>query len=361
MDISRSALLASTDDPLVTIAIPTFNRVFWLEDCILSVFSQSYQCFEVLVSDNASTDGTADFLRTIFDRRLRVIRQSTNIGLLPNWNACLAAAKGRYIVFVSDDNRIAPHFLDRCIALVRIEPRVPVVVALNDSYSTAGRSKRCSPNASKTLGTGIWNGTDILLEFLKRQISAEMCTIMIRTDALRARGGFPTDLPLAADLAAWSPLLLTGRSALVNECCGTVIRHSGTQTSNHALDLRLRDHKAAVNLIMTIADHSIDDLEKRHEVKLEAQRNIARALLEVLLESPSKGERLAHRLPLFWRYRRDIAMVSVFTLAKLLAILILPVSIADCLRELKLVVRAAVATACMPASRRRIGHLERRE
>ena len=99
------------DGPLVTIAIPTFNRARLLKDCILSALSQTYQHFEIVVSDNASTDETVEVLRQFRDRRLRVIRQRSNIGMLPNWNACLAEAKGDYILFVSDDDRIAPWML----------------------------------------------------------------------------------------------------------------------------------------------------------------------------------------------------------------------------------------------------------
>ena len=56
--------------------------------------AQTYPNIEVLVSDNASTDDTTKVLRELCDKRLRVMRQETNIGLLPNWNACVAAAKG---------------------------------------------------------------------------------------------------------------------------------------------------------------------------------------------------------------------------------------------------------------------------
>src|SRR5450759_2852582 len=92
----RVALYASRE-PLLTIAIPTFNRAGMLKDCILSALSQTYKNFEVIVSDNASTDETQEVLKSFCDRRLRVVRQKTNIGLLPNWNACLAEASGEYI------------------------------------------------------------------------------------------------------------------------------------------------------------------------------------------------------------------------------------------------------------------------
>src|ERR1700752_5036117 len=188
---------------LVTIAIPTFNRAAWLKGCLISALSQTYQNFEVLVSDNASTDETAEVLDELGDPRVRVVRQKTNIGLIPNWNACLAEAKGDYVVFVADDDRIAPWMLERCMGLVEREPQISVVLTLCDTRSVVlGRTWPAL--VSSRLGTGIWNGTDILLEYLKDQIGITMCGIMAKTAALRATGGFPTDLPFAGDVAAWA-------------------------------------------------------------------------------------------------------------------------------------------------------------
>src|SRR5262245_38440162 len=108
----------ATSGPLVTIAVPTFNRAPWLKECLLSALSQTCRRFEIIVSHNASTAETERVLREFSDSRLRIITQDTNIGLLPNWNACLAGARGDYVIFVSDDDRIAPWLLERCIDLV---------------------------------------------------------------------------------------------------------------------------------------------------------------------------------------------------------------------------------------------------
>ena len=216
MSTAHSVPPVAAGDPLVTIAIPTFNRASLLRDCVLAALSQTYQHFEILVSDNASTDETEEVLREFSDRRLRVVRQKTNIGMLPNWNACLAEAKGDYIVFVSDDDRIAPWMLERCIALVKSNFAISIVIGLSDIHSIE-MAKTRPGTTSRKLGTGIWDGSDILIEYLNDQINTAMCGIVIRTDSLRANGGFPIDLPHAADVAAWAPLLLRGKAGLVNE------------------------------------------------------------------------------------------------------------------------------------------------
>lgn len=92
--------------PLVTIAIPTFNRAKSLRKAIDSALAQSYEAIEVVVSDNASTDDTLGILESYQDSRFRYVRQETNIGLIGNWNACLHLATGEYYIILSDDDAL---------------------------------------------------------------------------------------------------------------------------------------------------------------------------------------------------------------------------------------------------------------
>ena len=210
----------SSNRPLVTIAIPTFNRALLLKECIASALAQTYKNFEVLVSNNASSDETQQVLAGFVDERLRVINQPVNIGLIGNWNACLAAARGEYFVLVCDDDRIAPWLLERCVSLVNQKRELPIILALNNIHSML--DGRTSPaTRSQSLQTGIWDGTDILVEYFRNEFSAEMCSIMLRTDAIRGRGGFPNNLPHSTDIAGWAPLLLEGKAGFVNEPCAT--------------------------------------------------------------------------------------------------------------------------------------------
>jgi glycosyltransferase involved in cell wall biosynthesis len=286
--------------PLVTIAIPTFNRALWVKDCVLSALSQTYQHFEILVSDNASTDDTEQVLREFTDRRLRVIRQETNIGLLPNWNACLEGARGDYVVFVSDDERIAPWMLERCIGLVKKEPQIPIVIALSTLHST---DQTWPASTSQNLETGIWDGSDILLEYLMYHISAHTCGIMLRTDAIRARGGFPLDFPHLADVAAWAPLLLIGKAGLVNEACATCYTHDASETARLSVEQLLCDGWKVADLISNLADQSINDLQKRCRIRLESRVACFRRGLIILDLYRNQGGGLLEVLTIVWRFR----------------------------------------------------------
>jgi glycosyltransferase involved in cell wall biosynthesis len=305
-----------TKRPLVTIAIPTFNRASWLKDCIASALSQTYPHFEVLVSNNASTDETEQVLADFNDRRLRVIKQKTNIGPLPNWNACLAGARGEYIVLVCDDDRIAPWLLERCIGVVEKEPRIPIVLSLSNIHSTLeGRTWPAQP--SQFLQTGIWAGTDILVEYLRNEFSVEMCSIMLRTDAIRAQGGFPVDLPHAADIAAWAPLLLNGKGGLVNEACATQYFHQTNQTERLGVEQIIREGWTVVDLISSLADHLVSDLTTRRTIQLECGRCYARRTLRALSSFRRQGGGLSEALVMLWRFRRELRHVEIRRFLKL--------------------------------------------
>ena len=321
-------------EPLVTLAIPTFNRASWLNECVRSALAQSYQNFEVVVSDNASTDETAEVLRRIDSPKLRVLRQETNIGPVPNWNACLAAAKGDYIVFVSDDDRIAPWLLERCMALVRIDSHLPVVLALGDIYFASQR--RTTPAvASQRLNTGIWNGLDVLQEFLDGRISPQTCTILFRTEELRANGGFPLDWPHVGDIASWISLLRLGKVGLINERCGTYCDHSETQSSGFNIDTRLADLRKLINLILATAQ-SVSDLERRHEIELQCRSFLARHAFGIIVSGRKQNVSLSDLLSVIWQWRKDLIGVKIsdaIGLIRPMMILLLPVPVSRQVRK----------------------------
>jgi glycosyltransferase involved in cell wall biosynthesis len=321
MSTLSPGLQHSVSDPLVTIAIPTFNRASWLRSCVYAALAQTYQRFEVVVSDNASTDETATVLAQFDDRRLRIIRQRENIGPTPNWNACLAEAKGDYIVFVPDDDRISPCLLESCVALIRREPQIPIVMALGDSY-IVGEQRTLPAEASRKLTTGIWNGTDILEEYLKCRITPQGCTTIIRTEKLRSSGGFPQGWPFARDLAIQLPLLLSGKAGLVNESCGAYCIHGATETSNLSMESHLDDLHKLAELIIRTADRSLKDVNRRRSVELHARRFLAFHSLGVIASHRRRGATLTELVPVIWKRRRDLTPLGIGNSRKLPRVLL---------------------------------------
>jgi len=108
-----------TDRPLLTIAIPTFNRAPYLRELLSALFDQliAQPRVELIVSDNASPDETPALIQGYQDRglRIRYIRNETNIGADANFLQCFELARGKYVWIVGDDDIIPSGALDRVL------------------------------------------------------------------------------------------------------------------------------------------------------------------------------------------------------------------------------------------------------
>ena len=108
----------------VTVGVPTYNRAAGLERTVASVLAQSFGDLEVVISDNASTDGTAELCARLAaaDPRVRVLRHDVNAGLTANFNAVLAAGTGELVIVVADDDWLDPDYLERCVGFLDAHP-----------------------------------------------------------------------------------------------------------------------------------------------------------------------------------------------------------------------------------------------
>jgi glycosyltransferase involved in cell wall biosynthesis len=112
------------EEPLVSVGLPTFNRAPTLSRAVESVLSQTYQNFELVISDNCSTDATHDLCEQIArrDRRVRYIRQDKNIGPTGNFLQVLEEATGEYFMWLADDDWISSDYVKACLSALRETP-----------------------------------------------------------------------------------------------------------------------------------------------------------------------------------------------------------------------------------------------
>ena len=90
-------------NPLVSIGMPTYNGSKYIRQALVSLINQSYRNFELIISDNASTDNTEAICKEYRrrDKRIKYIRQKKNIGPINNFNFVLKEAKGEYCVLIT--------------------------------------------------------------------------------------------------------------------------------------------------------------------------------------------------------------------------------------------------------------------
>jgi glycosyltransferase involved in cell wall biosynthesis len=112
--------------------------VHLLKSAVESVLRQTYDPIELVVSDNASTDGTEAYCRELAARepRLRYVRQAVNVGLTANYGAVYAAATGTYYMALGDDDHPDPNYVAECVAA--LESDGSLVVAAGRPYMCRG-------------------------------------------------------------------------------------------------------------------------------------------------------------------------------------------------------------------------------
>jgi glycosyltransferase involved in cell wall biosynthesis len=106
--------------PVISVGMPVFNGEEYLGRAIESLLIQSFLNFEVIISDNASTDRTEEICRSYRarDGRVRYFRNSSNIGILPNWRRVLDLASGDYFMWAACDDYWDPNYIEtllRCL------------------------------------------------------------------------------------------------------------------------------------------------------------------------------------------------------------------------------------------------------
>ena len=117
--------------PLVSIGLPVYNGERFLAQALDSLLGQTLQDFELIISDNASTDRTADICLDYASRdaRIRYVRQPSNIGGPRNWNFVALEARGRYFKWAAADDFCDPRMLEKCVAVLNADPGVVLCYA----------------------------------------------------------------------------------------------------------------------------------------------------------------------------------------------------------------------------------------
>jgi glycosyltransferase involved in cell wall biosynthesis len=109
----------TAERPLVTVVIPTFNRLPLLRHAVASVVAQTYPAWELVVADDGSTDGTVEWIRSLNDPRIRVIELAHTAHVGHVRNAGARAGSGALLAFLDSDDEWLPEKLEAQVAAMR--------------------------------------------------------------------------------------------------------------------------------------------------------------------------------------------------------------------------------------------------
>ncbi len=120
--------------PTLTIGMPVYNGATYVTEALESILAQTFRDFELIISDNASTDDTETICRAFAARDPRVTyrRNAENVGLSANNNLLVPLARGRLFKWAPHDDVLRPHYLERCVAALDADPSVVLAYPQTD-------------------------------------------------------------------------------------------------------------------------------------------------------------------------------------------------------------------------------------
>jgi glycosyltransferase involved in cell wall biosynthesis len=212
-------------DDLVSVVMPTHNRADRLMWALRSVLDQDHRSIEVIVVDDGSRDRTREVLAAVDDPRLRPIHLSPNGGVAAARNAGIAAATGRWVAFIDDDDYWLPTKLSAQIEAMRsTDARWCITSALEVSPSL-------EPLAFAHVSPGMTS------EWLlgSNVIPGGCSGVMVERALVVETGGFDTSLSMFADWELWTRLIIAaGPPAMVHAPQVLYVVHPGQMSADQS-------------------------------------------------------------------------------------------------------------------------------
>jgi glycosyltransferase involved in cell wall biosynthesis len=140
--------------PRVFIGMPARNASGVIREALEAIRTQSYTDWMLVVSDNASTDNTAELCEVVasFDQRIRVLRQPSDLGMTGNFGYVLSQAAGDYFVWAAADDRWKPDFLRTCVELLDARPDIGLAFTGIENINARGQTVRSYPDLARLSG-----------------------------------------------------------------------------------------------------------------------------------------------------------------------------------------------------------------
>lgn len=172
-------------------AVPIFNRPDYIPATLGSVLAQDYAKLEIIVSDNASSDGTYELARRVVegDRRVTIRRNAASQPIHVHFNQCVREARGEFFILLCDDDLINPTLVSELVAVAGRYPDASVVVPANATIDEQGRLVREFARSA----VEILDGSEFVCRWLHERgpkMFANAVTVLTRTELVREVGGY---------------------------------------------------------------------------------------------------------------------------------------------------------------------------
>jgi glycosyltransferase involved in cell wall biosynthesis len=300
--------------PLVSIGLFVYNGERFLEETLHSILNQTFTDFELVISDNASTDRTGEIARAFAKRddRIRYYRSEKNMGAGWNVRRVYGLATGKYFKQAAADDLLEPQFLERCVAALENDPDCVVAYAKTKEIDENGTFIKNYVTPMKT------DGNDPVERFRGIMMAGGgMCYQIfgvMRTSALRQIP--PQGSYVNADGVLLARMSLLGRFHEVPEHLFISRRHSGQSMATLPVRLKHPRRFRLTNRYSTLPCPEWWDPAKARTVTFPEFRRLLEYFLSIYRAPLNVGRKLrCYGIFLVWTRWQFIGLVKDLLLA----------------------------------------------
>lgn len=194
--------------PLVSVVVPVYNGMPHLVDLTESLLAQDYSPLEIVFSEGGGSDGSLDYLLTIHDPRVRIVRQPKGTSAAENWTAATFEARGEFTKLICQDDLLEPTAISRQVGDLLANPGADVAIAQRNIVDAKGHvlfERRGLTGLKSGTGT-VMSGREVLRMCYVQgtNVIGEPLAVLFRTEMLRDAMPWDDSNPLMLDLNTYS-------------------------------------------------------------------------------------------------------------------------------------------------------------
>jgi glycosyltransferase involved in cell wall biosynthesis len=242
--------------PTVSVLIKAYNHAPYVRRAIESVLEQSLQDFEIVATDDASTDNTAEIMRGFTDRRIDLVVNARNLGISGAMNATVARARGRYLAILNSDDWALPGRLRRQVDFLEAHPGVSAVFGLPRVVDEQGEPTVAHNDFAAATRLPDFSRRSWLRQFFFAGNCLCSPTAMIRREGYAVAGAYDRRLTNLQDLDMWIRMLIAGHTfhVIPEQLTALRIRANHANMSAPRVDSILRSKFEATKLLRHYAN-----------------------------------------------------------------------------------------------------------
>jgi len=203
--------------PLISICIPAYNAEMFIKETLQSILNQTYQHFEIIITDDCSKDSTVSIIHSFTDERIKFYQNEKNLGVEGNWNKALKLANGKYCKMMGADDILYPTCLEEQVKVMENPNNLDVVLVTSYKDVIDHNGKKII--SRRFPGYGKIDGIKAIKKSLHRgtNMIGEPVAGLFRRDILQKSGYYSGDNLYMIDLDLWCRILKNGNLTVVDK------------------------------------------------------------------------------------------------------------------------------------------------